>query len=178
MDIFTKIHTSSFFCTVTQIGREYPAAVFQVIDFNIFNEFFPREILCSVAHSTKAGVSSSVRGLITWQWAPDRRPARQVGKLLSLTCRAALSRQPYLHKATRAGASISPLSRDPAALSIRFGMIVGRRMNKGRHLCRPLLCLHDGDQAFFGVCDMHQPFAFTDLPGNSRQGPRPVLAPP
>ena len=31
-----------------------------------------------------AGVSSSVRGLITWQWAPDRRPAYQVGQLLSL----------------------------------------------------------------------------------------------
>jgi len=23
--------------------------------------------------------------LITWQWAPDRRPARQAGQLLSLT---------------------------------------------------------------------------------------------
>src|SRR5690242_8986689 len=32
-----------------------------------------------------AGVSFELRGLITWQWAPDRRPARQAGQLLSLT---------------------------------------------------------------------------------------------
>jgi hypothetical protein len=28
----------------------------------------------------------AIRGLITWQWAPDRGSARQVGKLLSLVC--------------------------------------------------------------------------------------------
>jgi len=26
-----------------------------------------------------------LRGLITWQWAPDCRPARQAGQLLGLT---------------------------------------------------------------------------------------------
>jgi len=31
--------------------------------------------------------------LITWQWAPDRGPACQVGKLLSLSRRAALFSQ-------------------------------------------------------------------------------------
>jgi hypothetical protein len=50
----------------------------------------PDKSACGVAHSSIAGVSSSVRGLITWQWAPDRGSTRQVGKLLSLTRRAAL----------------------------------------------------------------------------------------
>ena len=49
-------------------------------------------------------------------------------------------------------------------------LVEGLSSNRTRNVARR-------DQAFFGVCDTHQPFAFTDLPGNSWHGPRPVGPP-
>lgn len=85
-----------------------------------------------------------LRGLITWQWAPDRRPARQAGQLLSLT---------------RLG-SIFQTGRPapPHACKIRQ-----------RAPCASTACALV--QAFLAVWETHQPLAFTDLPGNSWQGP-------
>ncbi|GLQ98697.1 hypothetical protein GCM10007863_31170 [Dyella mobilis] len=101
------------------------------------------------------------RGLITWQWAPDRDPARQASQLLSLTRPGSTFQQyPFVF-----------IKR----LQMQAFFLNAAQQKAG---ARPASAKRDtACQAFFGVCEMHQPFELTALPGNSWHGPKPVAPP-
>ena len=108
-----------------------------------------------------------LRGLITWQWAPDCRPARQAGQLLGLTRLGSIFSLTEFF-----GSSFSPCARKHRRIArdrVRDDGVMGKRKAgieagfPSRDACN--------DQAFLGACDTHQPFAFTALPGNSWHGP-------
>jgi hypothetical protein len=92
--------------------------------------------------------------LITWQWAPDRRPAHQAGQLLNLMRRAA----PFLAAIATQRTESRPTT--PNNKKSRRKRRLFREYGRG-----------SSDQALFGECDTHQPFALTALPGNSWHGP-------
>ena len=115
------------------------------------------------------------RGLITWQWAPDCRPARQAGQLLGLTRLGSIFYSP-MHR-FRVLSSLT-------TCNARFVRVVVHRMHgesqkkEGRHMAGLRYeFVRFVDQAFFTACDTHQPFALTALPGNSWHGPKPVAPP-
>lgn len=89
-----------------------------------------------------------VRGLITWQWAPDRRPARQTGSAP--------------HPGAPGSTFEAPrrVQRD-ASTNKKAGFTAGLSF----------FPLKSSYQPAFTACDTHQPFAATDLPGNNWQGP-------
>ena len=93
------------------------------------------------------------RGLITWQWAPDRDPARQASQLLSLTCPGStFQRHPsFSSKRLRRRRRFSFAQNNEAGDSPAVYTF---------HEVKALY-------AFLGVCEIHQPFALTALPGNS-----------
>ncbi|RDI98285.1 hypothetical protein DVT68_14530 [Dyella solisilvae] len=58
-----------------------------------------------------------LRGLITWQWAPDCRPARQAGQLLGLTRLGSIFYSPKFF-----GLRVHFTLRINIAISVRIGV--------------------------------------------------------
>ena len=104
-----------------------------------------------------------LRGLITWQWAPDCRPARQAGQLLGLT------RLGSIFSLTESFGSSLPENKHDARERCAFARVHSARKKAG--IDAGFLVAWRCAQAFFGECDTHQPFALTALPGNNWHGP-------
>lgn len=123
-----------------------------------------------LSHSPAAGVSSAVRGLITWQWAPDRRPARQVGQLLSPTRPGGTFIRVRVHLPQPTLPHSLPSPMQPIAHATWRCICAHNKKQAGSRPACFLLPLKV-DQAFLTICETHQPLAFTDFPGNSWHGP-------
>jgi hypothetical protein len=77
-----------------------------------------------------------LRGLITWQWAPDCRPARQAGQLLGLTRLGSIFSLTDLFGSSIFFASSTSFVKRVAMVCVTIAL---SQKEKGRHACRPLL---------------------------------------
>jgi hypothetical protein len=135
----------------------------QVAVFKVFNEIFSREICRGRALSANAGVSSSDRGIFTWQWALGSLPGASGDS----------APQPVVFRAALCPQRPPPVPAPPPAhYPPRKDLLAGIRKPLLRIRKRPANAGLRGSgssfaQAAFVTCPAHHPFAFTDLPGTN-----------